>query len=499
MSDALTQLRAELARVADLAIAARVLEWDQLVMMPRGGAGTRAEGLATLDRLAHELFVRDQIGELLDRLDPEVADLDPDSDDACLVAVTRRDWEKARRVPAELRGELTKLASEGMEAWAEARANDDYASFRPWLDRTLELKHRYVACFPPADDPYDLLLDDFEPGMRTEEVRRVFGRLEPALRELVAAAGDEEPEPFVAGPYPREVQHELSVEVVRAFGAGEDSFRLDPTVHPFCLSFGSQDIRLTTRYAEDDLHASSLFSTMHEAGHGLYEHGGDPALDRTPLATGCSSALHESQSRLWENVVGRSLPFWRWLYPRFRDAFGDALADVPLERFHRAINRPRPSFIRVDADETTYGLHIILRFSLEQELLFGGLSTADLPEAWNARMEELVGVRPPNDRLGCLQDVHWSGGMFGYFPTYQLGNVLSAQIWERLAHDLPDAYEQVEQGSFGAIHEWLREHLYRHGRKFTPAVMIERLVGGPIDPEPYLRYLADKNASLAAA
>ncbi|HXQ85134.1 MAG TPA: carboxypeptidase M32, partial [Gaiella sp.] len=264
-------------------------------------------------------------------------------------------------------------------------------------------------------------------------------------------------------------------------------------------SFATRDIRLTTRYAEDDLHGNSLFSTMHEVGHGLYEHGGDAALDRTPLATGCSSALHESQSRLWENVIGRSLPFWRWFYPRFRDAFANALADVPLERFHRAVNRPRPSFIRVDADETTYGLHIILRFQLEQELLFGGLSTADVPEAWNTRMEELVGVRPPNDRVGCLQDVHWSGGMFGYFPTYQLGNVLSAQIWERLVSDLPDAYERVEQGSFGEIYEWLREHLYRHGRKFTPAAMTERLVGGPIDPEPYLRYLADKNASLAAA
>ena len=497
MSDALTRLRAELAQIEDLGVAARVLEWDQLVMMPRGGAETRAEGLATIERLSHELFVRDEIGELLERLAPEVADLDPDSDEACLVAVTQRDWEKARRVPTELRGEMTKLASEGMEAWAVARENDDYTSFRPWLDKALELKHRYIACFPEANEPYDALLDDFEPGMRTEEVRRVFERLRPALRDLVTAAGEEEAEPFLARPYPRAAQHDLSVDVARAFGAGDAFFRLDPSVHPFCLSFATRDVRLTTRYAEDDLHGNSVFSTMHEVGHGLYEHGGDPALDRTPLSTGCSSALHESQSRLWENVIGRSLPFWRWLYPRFRDAFPDALSDVPLERFHRAVNRPRPSLIRVDADETTYGLHIILRFELEQELLFGDLGTADLPEAWNARMEELVGVRPPNDRLGCLQDVHWSGGMFGYFPTYQLGNVLSVQIWERLTSDVPDAYEQVEQGSFGEIHEWLRERLYRHGRKFTPAVTIDRLVGGPIDPEPYLRYLAEKNASLA--
>jgi carboxypeptidase Taq len=495
--DALSTLRRELAQIDDLVVAARVLEWDQLVMMPPGGAETRAERMATLHRFAHELFVRDEIGELLEQLRPGEADLDPDADDACLVAVTRRDWEKARRVPAELQGELSKLASEGMEAWARARSNDDYASFRPWLDRTLELKHRYLECFLPADDPYDPLLDDFEPGMKTDEVRRVFDRLKPALRELVAA--DEPPEPFLSGPYPRETQHELSLAVARAFGASEEHFRLDPTIHPFCISFAAHDVRLTTRYAEDDLHGSSLFSTMHETGHGLYEHGVDPALDRTPLATGCSSALHESQSRLWENVIGRSLPFWRWLYPQVRDGFASALADVPLETFHRAINRARPSFIRVDADETTYGLHVILRFELEQELLFGGLSTADLPEAWNATMEELLGIRPPDDRLGCLQDVHWSGGMFGYFPTYQLGNVLSVQIWERLLHDLPDAYEQVERGSFGEIHRWLRERLYRHGRKFTPAETIERVVGGPIDPEPYLRYLADKNASLAAA
>jgi carboxypeptidase Taq len=499
VSDALTTLRRELATIADLGVASRVLEWDQFVMMPQGGAPTRAENLATLNRLAHELFVRDEIGELLDELRPLEETLDPESDDACLISVTRRDWEKARRIPAELTAEMTKLASEGMEAWAQARANDDYASFRPWLDRTLELKHRYIECFPPSDDPYDTLLDDFEPGMKTDEVRRVFDRLRPVLRDLVAAASEEPEEPFIDGPYPKDTQHELSLTVTRAFGAPDEFFRLDPTVHPFCISFATRDVRLTTRYAEDDLHGNSLFSTMHEVGHGLYEHGGDAALDRSPLATGCSSALHESQSRLWENVVGRSLPFWRWFYPQFRDGFASVLADVPLERFHRAINRARPSLIRVDADETTYGLHIILRFELEQQLLFGGLSTGDLPDAWHSGMEELLGVRPPNDRLGCLQDVHWSGGMFGYFPTYQLGNVLSVQIWERLLTDVPDAYEQIERGSFEDVYEWLRERLYRHGRKFTPAATIERVAGGPIDPEPYLRYLADKNASLAAA
>ena len=498
MSDPLTELRRELAQITDLRTAARVLEWDQLVMMPRGGAVTRGDHLATVGRLAHELFVRDEIGELIETAASQLDGAGPESDEACLVDVAQRDWEKARRVPPDLQAEMTKLASEGVEAWAAARANDDYASFRPWLDRTLELKRRYVACFPATDDPYDPLLDDFERDMRTDEVRRVFDRLEPALRELLEATDPEEDEPFLTGPYPESVQHDLSVTVTRAFGAADEFFRLDSTVHPFCTSFSTQDVRLTTRYAEDDLHASSIFSTMHEAGHGLYEHGGDSSLDRTPLATGCSSALHESQSRLWENVIGRSMQFWRWFYPQFRAGFA-VLEDVPLEAFHRAVNRPRPSLIRVDADETTYGLHIIVRFGLEQELLFGDLDTKDLPERWNDRMEELVGIRPPDDRRGCLQDVHWGAGLFGYFPTYQLGNVLSVQIWERLLLDIPDAYAQIEVGSFGEIHEWLRAHLYRYGRKFTPTETILRVAGGPIDPEPYLRYLADKNASLAAA
>ena len=499
MTDVIATLRRELGQIGDLLVAARVLEWDQLVMMPPGGAATRAESLATLHRIAHERFTRDEIGELLDQARPLEEQLDPESDDACLIAVTRRDWDKARRVPVELRAEMTKLSSEGVEVWTRARTDDDYASFRPLLDRTLELKRRYIECFAPSDDPYDPLLDDFEPGMRTAEVRRVFDRLKPALRDLVAAGSDEPVSAFVQGSYPKDPQHELSLVLMHAFGARDEFFRLDPTVHPFCSSFATSDVRLTTRYSEDDLHGNSLFSTMHETGHGLYEHGGDRALDRTPLATGCSSSLHESQSRLWENVIGRSLPFWRWFYPQFRDGFANTLAGVSLEDFHRAINRAQPSFIRVDADETTYGLHIILRFELEQELLSGGLSTADLPEAWNAKMEDLLGIRPPNDRLGCLQDVHWSGGMFGYFPTYQLGNVLSVQIWERLVSDIPDAYDQVEQGSFATIYEWLRDQLYRHGRKFTPAVMIDRVAGGPIDPQPYLRYLADKNTSLARA
>ncbi len=282
---------------------------------------------------------------------------------------------------------------------------------------------------------------------------------------------------------------------MEAFGFRDGTFRIDPTVHPFCIALGIDDIRLTTRYSEDDLYGTGLFSTMHEAGHGLYEHGVDRSLTRTPLGSGCSSALHESQSRLWENVVGRSLPFWRWYYPRLRSAFPEALGTVSLEDFRRAINRVRRSFIRVDADETTYGLHIMLRFELEQELLFGDLAVADLPEAWNTRFEEALGVAVPNDAVGCLQDVHWAAGFFGYFPTYQLGNVLSAQIWERLRSDVANVDEQLEQGDFTAVGGWLREHLYALGRKLTPAETIAHVCGGPIDPQPYLRYLRAKTSA----
>jgi carboxypeptidase Taq len=377
-----------------------------------------------------------------------------------------------------------------MEAWVAARAENDYDAFRPWLDRHLALKHEYISCFEPADDPYDILLDDFEPGTTTAEVQGVFDRLRTELLPLIAAAGYSG-DGIGDGPFPEDGQRSLAVAVMTAFGCDTDSFRLDSTVHPFCQSLATTDIRLTTRYNEDDL--ESLFSCMHEVGHGLYERGVSPAFERTPLASGCSSGLHESQSRLWENVVGRSFAFCRWLHPQLVATFPDTLRGVTLEQFHGAINRVQPSFIRVDADEVTYGMHIILRFELEQELLAGRLSTADLPDAWNARFEEYLGLAVPEDRLGVLQDVHWSCGMFGYFPTYQLGNVMSVQIWEAAQAELPGLEEQFERGDFSALGTWLRENLYSLGSKLTPKETLERVAGGPLDPEPYLLYLQGKH------
>ncbi|HWQ22800.1 MAG TPA: carboxypeptidase M32 [Gaiellaceae bacterium] len=497
MDAALGELKRLLGELTDLRRIESVLVWDMTVWMPPKGQAQRAVQLETLERLLHERQTDDRIGELLDRLEPYADSLPPDHDDACLVRVCRRDWEKARRIPAELAAELALTGARSYEAWVAAREQSDFASFRPWLERMLELRLRQVECFAPYDDPYDVLLDDYEPGLRTQEVREVFAVLAPELRDLVAEHADGEEDAFLRGRFPVAAQERLSREIVERFGVTWDSFRLDTTVHPFETTFGLGDIRLTTRYSEDDL--SSLFTAMHECGHGLYEAGVSPALERTPLCSGASMALHESQSRLWENLVGRSLPFWRWFYPRVQEAFPEQLGHVTLERFHAAVNRARRSLVRVDADETTYGLHVLLRFELEQQLVSGRLAVGDLPEAWNARFEELMGIPVPNDALGVLQDSHWSAGSFGYFPTYLLGSVLAVQIFERAKEALPDLEEQIERGELSELHAWLREHLYVFGRKLTPAETIERVAGGPIDPQPYLRYLRDKLETLAAA
>jgi carboxypeptidase Taq len=399
-------------------------------------------------------------------------------------------------VPTELSSELAGTSVQSYEAWVKAREQSDFAVFRPWLERMLELRLRWVECFAPYEDPYDVVLDDYEPGMRAQDVRAVFTTLEPELTALLGEHGSDEAEEFMRGPFSVEAQDSLSRELIERFGARWDDFRLDLTVHPFETTFGPGDIRLTTRYREGDL--TSLFTAMHECGHGLYEWGVSHSLDRTPLAQGASSALHESQSRLWENIVGRSLPFWRWFYPRLQETFPAPLGAVSLERFHRAVNRTRRSYIRVDSDETTYGLHVVLRFDLEQELISGRLAVRDLPDAWNTRFTELLGLEVPDDARGVLQDSHWSAGGFGYFPTYLLGSVLSVQIWEKLREAIPDVDEQIERGEFAEVHTWLRENLYALGRKLTPAETIEHVVGGPIDPAPYLRYLREKLGTLAA-
>jgi carboxypeptidase Taq len=498
MTERYDELKARLAEIHDLRRAQEILFWDQTVMMPPGGGPARGAQVTTLDRIAHEKFVSDEIGKLLDDLAGSEQELGYDSDEASLIRTTRRDWEKLRRVPADLAAEITGAAAEAHDVWAKAREDSDYELFLPHLEKAVDLKRRYIDCFDGYDEPYDVLLDDYEPGMKTPEVRAVFDELKAELVPLIAEIGSVEgDDAFMAGPWPVDKQHEYSLEIIRRFGFDESFARLDLTVHPFAASSGTQDIRLTTRYKDDDI--TSIFTAMHECGHGLYEHGVSPTLERTPLCHGVSSALHESQSRMWENIVGRSRPFWNHFYPSFQATFPEAVGDVDQERFYRAINRVKPSYIRVDADEATYNLHIILRFELEQEILAGTIGLKELPEAWNARFEEYLGIPVPNDSLGVLQDVHWSSGGFGYFPTYSLGNIISVQIWEKVLSELPDLPDQFEQGEFGQLHDWLRTRLYSLGRKFTPQETLERVVGGPIDAGPYIRYLKEKLGALAAA
>jgi carboxypeptidase Taq len=489
MAGALDELKRRLAEISDLSRAAGVLGWDQRVTMPPLGTEARAEQLATLGRIAHERFTDDEVGRLLDEAAPLVESLPYDSDDASLVRVTRRDWEKARRVPAELREEMTLEGARGHHAWVQARRDSDYASFRPYLERNLALKRRYVECFEWSDSPYTPLLDDYEPGMLTTEVRDVFAVLRPRLTELVAAAPEVDAS-FLRGEFPPDDQRAFAERVLATLGFEDGSWRLDPTAHPFCTSFSNRDVRLTTRYQPDDL--ESIWSTLHEAGHGLYAHGIAGSLLRTPLGGAPSLGLNESQSRTWENLVGRSGAFWEHWYGVLQETF-PALGDVDLDAFVRAINRAEPGLIRVDADETTYSLHIILRFELEQELLEEKVSLDELPDVWNARMKEFLGVEVPDHGRGVLQDVHWSGGGFGYFPTYALGNVISLQIWRVVREALPGLDGQLAAGDLGPLSDWLRDNLYSLGRKLTPKETIERLTGSPeIDPGPYLEYLRAK-------
>jgi carboxypeptidase Taq len=485
------ELKERLAEVWDIAKSASILAWDQQTKMPPAGAPGRAEQLATLGRIAHDKFTAPEVGHLLDGLQGFEESQPYDSVEASLVRVTRRDWEKARRVPSDLRAELTRASALALPVWVEARKNSDFASFLPHLRNAIELRHRYVDCFDVGDEPYDILLDDFERGMKTAEVREVFRRLKAGqvpLLQAIADRGDDVPVPH--GEFPLDRQRQFELEVIERFGYDESAWRIDETVHPFASGGGPDDIRLTTRHFADSL--DGLTATMHEFGHGLYEHQISRELDRTPLCRGTSLSLHESQSRMWENLVGRSRPFWQFFFPRLRETFPEVLGDWELDAFFRSMNRVQPSLIRVEADEATYNLHIILRFELEQEIFAGEAALEDLPEIWNARMADYLGVEVPDDRHGILQDMHWAGGHIGYFPTYALGNVISAQIWERVRAELPDLDAQFAAGEFGALRDWLRDNLHADGRKFTPSETLERVVGGPIDPEPYLRYLREK-------
>ncbi len=489
MPEKLTQLRRRLAEITDVASTAELLEWDQQTMMPANGASARAEAIATVHRIHHELFVSDDTGALLDQAAVELDGTAPDDDDARLVAVTRRRWDKARRVPNELAADLARASSVGHHAWVKARAENDFASFVPYLEHNLELARRYVDCFDDFEQAYDVLLDDYEPGMKTAEVARLFAELKSELVPLIALVTEHSVDASsLHGDFPIERQRRLVDEVVSLMGFDRQGWRIDDAVHPFATSFSSRDVRITTRW-DDSFYASALFSAMHECGHGLYEAGIADSLQRTPLGHADSLGMHESQSRMWENMVGRGKAFSRVLAPMISEVLG---TPADADTLYHAVNRVEPSNIRVEADEATYGLHVILRFELEQELIEGRLPVGDLPEAWNARMKEYLGVDVPSDALGVLQDVHWAAGLIGYFPTYALGNLIAGQLWRQAHEDVHDLDALIAAGELSPLREWLREHVHRHGSKFSTDELLKRIVGAPIEVGPFVSYLRQK-------
>ncbi len=475
-----------------------VLEWDQATYMPPGGAQARGRQAAMLSKIAHEKSVDPELGRLLDDVAPYADGLPYESDAASLVRVARRDFEKAIKLPADFVERSSTLRSASYDAWTRARPANDFAAMRPYLEKNVALSREYAGYYKPWTHVTDPMIDAYDTGMTTDTVRALFAELRGALVPIVRAICDQSPvdDRCLHGTFPEPAQLELGNAVVRRLGYDFARGRIDKTHHPFCTKFSAGDVRITTRVDEHDI-GQALFSTIHESGHAMYEQGVSAALADTPLGSGTSAGVHESQSRLWENVVGRGRDFWQHFYPALQAAFMDQFRAVPLDTFYRAINKVQRSLIRTDADEVTYNLHVMMRFDLELDMLEGRLQVEDLPEAWRARIMADLGVAPPDDRDGCLQDVHWfSGGIGGSFQGYTIGNILSAQFYAAAIKARPEIPREIAHGDFARLHGWLVEHVYQYGRKFEPAELVTRATGAPMTIAPYLAYLRGKYGEL---
>lgn len=493
----LTQI---LHQVSDLSMTARVLAWDQETYMPPGGAPARALQLGTLNALAHSKFAGDEVGVLLEDLAPYEAGLSYDSDEASLIRVTRREYARARRVPSEFVQRQSEAQALSYATWVRAKRASDFAMVAPWLARILDLSREYASFFPHSAHPADPLIDIADPGMPAAEIRRVFAGLRAELVPLVQALTAQPPadDHCLRQHFPGAEQLAFAAQVVKQLGYDFSRGRQDTTAHPFMTLFSVDDVRITTRVREDDF-GEALFGSIHEAGHAMYGQGIAPTLERTLLADGASSGVHESQSRLWENLVGRSRGFWEYFYPRLRDAFPAQFSNVPLDTFYRAINKVERSLIRTQADEVTYNLHVMLRFEFELLLLEGRLAVADLPDAWIETIGRDLGVTPRNHAEGVLQDVHWFDGTIGgMFQGYTLGNIMSAQLFDAAVRAHPDIPAQITRGDFQTLLHWLRVNVHRHGAKFTPDELLVRATGEALNIQPYIKYLKTKYAGLYA-
>src|SRR3984893_105134 len=498
MPDTLDRLKTLLGEVSDLHRAGAVLDWDQETYMPPGGVQNRSEQLSTLSEVAHRKFISDEVGRLLDAAETQVANRPFDSDEASLVRVTRRDYEQDRKLPPELVAELTRASSAAPPFCQQARREANFILFAPYLEKNVELNIKVAEALGFEKRPYDALLNRTEPGLTTDQLEAIFVELKTAIVPLVAGIkshADAVDDSVLRRGFDPDKQVRYALDTVAKLGFDLNRGRQDIPPHPFSIAFGPGDVRITTRVSRDFFN-ECLFGSIHEAGHGMYFQGIGRNLDRTALWDGASPGMHESQSRLWENLVGRSLSFWHHFFPSLRETFPEPLKGVDAEAFYRARNKSYPSYIRVEADEVTYNLHVLLRFELENDMLEGKLRVRNLPEAWNELFKSYVGLDVPNDREGVLQDIHWSLVGFAEFPGYTLGNIISAQLMEKIRSDITDLEQQIERGEFEALLGWLQEHVYKHGRKFTPNELLERETGRPLSPKPWIAYVQRKFGAL---
>ena len=484
--------------IDDLNKAAALLSWDREVNMPRGGVAERIAQMTTLSSLIHRMSTSDEMGESIENAAAELDGAPYDSNEASMIRLLRRNYADARKLPAEYVARAAAISGQSREAWVQARAENDFSRFRPWLEQVVELCQEMAEYYGYEDEKYDALLDKYETNMKTAEVRAIFDAVKAELiplREAVDSSPVKLDDGIVHRPYDVEKQKAFARYIAEAIGYDFERGHLGTVVHPFATSFSRNDARITTRWYPDFLNPS-LFGTLHECGHAMYEQGTHADLARTPLARGTSLGIHESQSRMMENIVGRSLGFWQAHFPTLQGYFPEALGEHTAEDFYQAINKTQPSLIRVEADELTYNFHIILRFELEQAMLNGDLAVADLPTAWNDKMQSLIGITPPNDKEGCLQDVHWSRPGFGYFPTYALGNLYGAQFYETAVRQNPGIAEELEQGKTTALLAWLRENIHQHGKKFTPGELVQQVTGQPLSHDAFMRYARAKFGEL---
>lgn len=497
MSDDLKVLKDLLKEYAKAESVQALVQWDQETYMPEGAGEFRSEQLAWLSALAHEIHTGSRfekaLAKLVDLDTGEVRNAEADTETERLLHLVWKDYHYASVLPASFVEEFSRLTSQSQQVWAKARVNNDFKAFQPYLEKIVDLCRKQADYYGYTTTPYDALMEQYEPGMTTETVSTLFSELKEGLIELLDNIKDSDHKPddqLLKKSFDTAHQWAFGLEVVKKLGYDMSRGRQDRSAHPFTTGFHPTDVRITTRVFENDM-KSAFFSTVHEAGHALYEQGLPDEYFGTPFCQAASYGIHESQSRLWENMIGRSLSFWQHFYPRLSDLF-PVLLKTPVEEFYRMINTVEPSLIRVEADEVTYSLHIMLRFEIEKMLMNDGLKVSELPDIWNAKMDEYLGVLPSDYKMGVMQDVHWSMGAIGYFPSYALGNLYAAQFVNQAAIDHPGFWNTIRAGEFSILLNWLRKNIHAQGRRLDPLDLVKSVTGENLSPKPFLKYLNEK-------